>query len=125
MNFDLKTPCNQCPFRRDCPPRWLGHKRAAQIAGSLDEGKTFTCHKTGRAPGRSDEQHCAGALIVLKKAQGGFSGNISLAIALGLFDYRALDLDAPVFNTFEEFIRHHERDTVRIADLFLPQQEEA
>lgn len=107
MKFDLTTPCSGCPFRRDCQPGWLGLERANSIAETLDQGNTFSCHKTGRNQAREGEQHCAGALIVLKNSQGGFSGMVSIAAALGIFNYRALDLDAPVFDSLDDFIDHH------------------
>lgn len=108
MKFDLKTPCSECPFRRDCLTGWLGLERASDIAQTLDGGNRFSCHKTGRNEKRDGEQHCAGALIVLKNSQGGFSGSISVAAALRIFNYRALDLEAPVFGSLDDFIDHHD-----------------
>ena len=66
MDFDLKSPCNNCPFRRDCLVGWLGEDRAKGIIKSITEkAGTFRCHKTGRTTGgkKVDEQHCAGAII--------------------------------------------------------------
>lgn len=107
MKFDLHKACELCPFRTDCPPAWLGHDRAAQIAETLDGGNTFSCHKTGRNESREGENHCAGALIVLRRDQVGFSGALSVACASGWLDWRALDDNAPVFKSLEEFIDHH------------------
>ena len=103
MNFDLHKPCATCPFRTDCLPGWLGHKRANEVAEGLNGGNTFQCHCTlGAAP-----QPCAGALIVLRADQGGFSGALSVACAMGWLDYNALDAEAPVFASLEAFIEHH------------------
>ena len=107
MKFDLKSPCDQCPFRIDTQKGWLGCERATQIAQTLDQGNTFSCHKTGRNQRRIGEQHCAGALIVFKRSQGGFSGMISVAASLQIFNYKLLDLDAPVFESLDDFIEHH------------------
>lgn len=106
MKFDLKQPCGNCPFRRDCLPEWLGQERAEGIIGTIENGGTFQCHKTKTA----NSQHCAGALILAKKAFGGFNGLVSLACATGRFDCQALDLNAPVFETPGEFIEHHSGD---------------
>jgi hypothetical protein len=105
MRFDLKTPCSNCPFRTDCPPGWLGERRAGGIAENLDQGNTHQCHKTGRA----NAQCCAGSLIMMKKAQGGFSGTVSIACALKLLDPATLELEAPVFDSTEAFVEHHKR----------------
>ena len=72
VNFNLKRPCANCPFRTDIRP-FLRRDQAQQIADSLlDQQQTFACHKTvdysedpaGRVP--DDAQHCAGALIMLE-----------------------------------------------------------
>lgn len=105
MRFDIHTPCGNCPFRTDCLKGWLGKKRATEIADVLRNGQTFSCHKTTNR--RVAEQHCAGALIMLMKSQGGFSGMQSIACALKLLDYKKLNMDAPVFESPTLFIRHH------------------
>lgn len=84
---------------------WLGRERAQGIAHALAVGNTFQCHKT---KGR-DAQQCAGALVMLKRAQGGFSGALSVACALRLLRYQDLDLDAPVFNSLDAFVERHTR----------------
>ena len=64
MQFTLKAPCGNCPFRNDRPDNkgWLGKERAEEINETLNDF-TFTCHKTID----KQEQFCAGALIMLKK----------------------------------------------------------
>ena len=103
MNFDLHKPCANCPFRTDCPPAWLGHERAEGIAEAVAGGNTFRCHKTLEEAPRM----CAGALLVTRRDQGGFSGAISLACAVGWLEPDRLDEGAPVFSSLEEFIAHH------------------
>ena len=103
MKFDLHKPCANCPFRTDCPPAWLGHERASDIAQAVAEGSTFQCHKTLEdAP-----QMCAGALLVSRRDQAGFSGAISLACAVGWLEPDRLDEGALVFDSLEAFIEHH------------------
>lgn len=119
MKFDLKTPCKDCPFRSD-RPGYLRKARAREISTALDPrhlggGSTFTCHKTTVPADDDDEdggmvdgpnaQHCAGALIMLEKS-GRLDHNQTLRIMarLGAFDPAALDLDAPVHASAEDWI---------------------
>lgn len=113
MNFKLKTPCANCPFRTDVKA-YLTQGRAEEIAeGITTEQQTFTCHKTlsrdddGNTLNSQQEQHCAGALIMLEHMD---KPNQMMRIAerLGMYDRRQLDMDAPVFKTDVEFINHFE-----------------
>ena len=103
MKFDLKRPCANCPHRTDCLKGWLGRVRATEIAGyaqdSVSGGKTFPCHK-------ATDQQCAGSSILQEKLE---RPNQMLRIAerLGLYDFNAMDLQSPVFDSFEDFINHH------------------
>lgn len=114
MKFDLIRPCKLCPFRRDCLRGWLGEARAGEIAGSLGwDGGTFQCHETtdwdeemGEPSRDENTQHCAGALIVMERTETP-SQMVRIAERLGLYDRRRLDMEAPVFGSFEEFVEHH------------------
>lgn len=65
MCLELRSPCGNCPFRKDALQGWLGEQRANQIARSITvEGKSFTCHKTYS---HSVQQACAGATTLLHK----------------------------------------------------------
>lgn len=76
MHFDLKKPCDNCPFLRKGGIR-LHRQRVLDIAnGMLDsQGITFPCHKTtvdsenedGDLVPTAKSQHCAGALIFAEK----------------------------------------------------------
>lgn len=112
MNFDLKRPCADCPFRTDVPG-YLSKARAAEIAHSLIEGQqTFSCHKLndfsedGEAIEGHKSQHCAGALIFLE-AQGRPNQMMRIAERLGFYDRTRLDMDSPVHKTRSAFVRHH------------------
>lgn len=72
--FDLKKPCDNCPFRKEGGIR-LEPRRAREIAqGQIDNpGFTFPCHKTVNYDDRDEDddthyvwqkqnQYCAGAL---------------------------------------------------------------
>jgi hypothetical protein len=109
-DFNLKRPCKMCPFRTDCMEGWLGAERAQGIANSLTmDQATFACHETTTASGASgnDEQHCAGALLVLKRDGQAPPQLARIAERLGRFDPSALDEASPVFDSIEEFVRHH------------------
>lgn len=124
MKFDLRRPCKECPFRND-RPGYLTRERARQIAHALDPGRpdlggSFTCHKTTVPADDEDEdgdmmdgpnaQHCAGALIMLEKS-GRTDHNQILRIMgrLGAYDPDKLDLDAPIHESAEAFIKAQPR----------------
>lgn len=44
MNYDLKKPCEGCPFRRDSGPGWLGDYNAPEIVQMARNGENFLCH---------------------------------------------------------------------------------
>jgi hypothetical protein len=46
-------------------------------------------------------QHCAGALILLEKLEQP-TNSMRVAERLGMYDRRELDMDAPVFDSWEE-----------------------
>ena len=111
MNFDLKTPCKECPFRTDIKP-FLHPDRVREILDGITSGdKTFTCHKTAKFDddgervlyGSPQDQHCAGALILLEKIE---QPNQLMRIYERLrgYDRTALDMNAPVFDTQEDMI---------------------
>lgn len=123
--YTLKSPCANCPFRAD-KPFYLGAERAEEIADSLRDGSSFYCHKTIAYGDESDEREnecedededeknlgqgeitsrsrmCAGALITLERED---SPNQIMRIAerLGLYDRSALDMDAPVYGSLDEW----------------------
>lgn len=116
MNFDLRTPCKNCPFSRR-QRGFLTAARAAEILEGITTGDgTFSCHKTVEygegdgedTPGEDGPNtfHCAGALIFLEKLE---MPNQMMRIAerLGYYDRFALDMSADVVESGEEFIRHH------------------
>lgn len=112
MSYKLTTPCPQCPFRTDIAP-YLQPERVREIEHNLHRGE-FYCHKTtnsdrfnGEEEGNGSyynpsghEEHCAGALILLEKLERP-SQMMRIAERLGLYDRRNLNMDAPVFDTFD------------------------
>lgn len=115
MNFDLVKPCAKCPFRTDCLKGWLGESRAAEITDSIvNQQQYFPCHETtrfdydGNSTNVASEQHCAGAMILLEKIN---MPNQMMRIAerLRMYDRTRLDMEAPVFSTPGQFVRHHKK----------------
>lgn len=106
MNFDLKRPCANCPFRVEGAIE-LRPGRIEQIAGDLlaDDCSWFICHKTIAGEHQQDErgeQHyeaggtesqCVGSMVYLLKV-GAPSVSMRIAAALGLLDYEALRAQA-------------------------------
>ena len=103
--FALKKPCKDCPFRSDIIP-FLSKDRVTNIEDNLvKQGLNFSCHKTvdygGDEPDSSKSTNCAGAMILLTKINK-TTQSMQFAERMGLHDFSTLDMDAPVFNTFEE-----------------------
>lgn len=115
MNFDLKRPCKDCPFRTDVIP-YLRPSRAREITDSLIRQQgTFSCHKTndfggddGEAIETSKTQHCAGATIMLEKL-GRPNQLMRIAERLGVYDRKKLDMAAPVYDTPAKMIAAQRR----------------
>jgi hypothetical protein len=118
----LTRPCNNCPFRTDVKP-YIRGDRAAEIADAITRRQgTFSCHKTvDHGEGReddddgdgnhipsADEQHCAGALIVLEKIN---QPNQLMRIyeRLHSYDRTKLDMTAPVYDSLTAFVQAHRR----------------
>lgn len=111
MKHDLRRPCPHCPFRTD-RPGYLRRARAAEIAQDLERGHAFACHETTvddddefERHVTADSQQCAGALIVLERE--GRSTQLQ-RIAERLGSTAELDMSAPVAESLEMFVRHHE-----------------
>lgn len=87
--------------------------RVIEIVEGLQGGATFPCHKTvdhddEDEPLLDGGSFCAGAMIMLEKAQDPEQAphNHALRIAerLGFYDHKKLELTAPVFESFEQMI---------------------
>lgn len=114
MKFDLVAPCAQCPFRSDRAP-FITADRAEEICESITADQApFPCHKTvtysdddGERIRSRDEQHCAGASIMLERMERP-NQHMRVAERLGLYDRHKLKMKSPVFSTPREMIAHHE-----------------
>lgn len=107
MNFNLTNPCSTCPFRHDVKP-FLNYDRVIEIGeGIIERDWTFSCHKTtshdeeeNHIP-KDDEQHCAGALILLEKLKRP-NQMTRIAERLGFYDRHKLKMDSPIYDSIEE-----------------------
>lgn len=108
--YGMTTPCPKCPFRNDIPA-YLTRGRVLEIERSLDRGN-FPCHLTTTHDDEEEsdyyvptgnEVHCAGALILMEKEDRS-SQMMRIAERLGFYDHTKLNMDAPVFDSFDEMI---------------------
>lgn len=115
MDFDLKRPCANCPFRSDIMFH-LNTDRVEEILdGILYQDATFACHKTTHGEEVEDdegntyynhtgkEQHCAGALLLMEHME---RPNQMMRIAerLRLYKRDELDYTSLVFETDDDMI---------------------
>ncbi len=113
--YTLTTPCKDCPFRSDID-FYLSPDRVRQIATELHaNGGDFYCHKT-LDYGRDDHggefdpsmepraRVCAGALSTLENEERP-TQTMRIAERLGIYDRTALDPDAPVYESINEWVR--------------------
>ena len=113
MHFDMRSPCDNCPFRTDVVP-YLRVERVIELAHLLQQ-RTFICHKSIHCEQPRDEkgrfarrihQHCAGVLIVMEKSES--LGSLQqIAERLGLYDPSQMNLNAPVYENFDQMIQAH------------------
>jgi hypothetical protein len=125
MDYALKRPCANCPFRHDIPP-FLRSDRAEDILATLDSGGTFACHKTVEyaddddgdtiSVNEQDQQHCAGALILMEHQHDGRGDGpgchknqmARFASRFSGFNPNELDMEAPVFVSYDAMIEAQE-----------------
>lgn len=107
MRFNLRKPCDNCPFRSDKPFYGLGPERVREIA---ECDGTFPCHKTtdldtedGEARVLPTSSHCAGFLIFRERLEQP-SQMMRIAERLGLYDRHKLDMTAPVYDSVEAMV---------------------
>lgn len=113
--YGITTPCDSCPFRNDIDP-FLTYDRVREIEYALQRGE-FPCHKTvdydsededGDETSTENAKHCAGALILLEKLNRP-SQMMRICERVGLYDRSKLNMDAPVFKSFDEMAKAQER----------------
>ena len=120
MHFDLRKPCEDCPFLREGGIR-LRRERVLEIAEAMldSQGSTFACHKTtidspdgdGDLVATPKSKHCAGALIFAEKNENGTQA-MRIMERLGMYDAKALMSDKTVvdrvFDDLDEMLAVNE-----------------
>lgn len=95
MNYDMREPCDECPFRRNS-----GFAFGKLLQFAIGE---FACHKackvdeeTGNFVARNSKTpHCAGALIFNEKRERPHQ-MMRICERLGMYDRTKLAMDANV-----------------------------
>lgn len=87
-----KSPCNNCPFRKDSLQGWLGEIRIKDILNN----NSFVCHKT-----QNNFKQCAGFMIIKKN-----ESTFVKAAELFKIDLELKNEDL-IFDTKEDCIIHH------------------
>lgn len=124
MNFTMKIPCDECPFSRGPSAIRIDKNRAKEISAMMldSQGGTFPCHKSvewddeGEHVQRSQDTHCAGALIFAEKNQNA-TQMMRICERIGSYnaaelmrDKEAVDL---VFDTQAEMVAAHGQKPVK------------
>ena len=92
MNLpNMKKPCKDCPFRKDCQQGWLGEDRIEEIL----QADTFVCHK------KTDFQ-CAGHMLI------NGNKNTFVRLANNLNIDTGLSGKELIFNNHQDCISHHQ-----------------
>ena len=98
---NVKSPCKDCPFRKDTKKGWLGEMRITEILNQ----DSFVCHKTvdylKSIPKEKERLQCAGHMIL----KGNDNAFVRLAQGMGLdLELKGHEL---VFDNDKECINHH------------------
>lgn len=109
--YTLKSPCAKCPFLR--ANVFLTHERAQSIQEECEEEANFYCHATVSYESEpeitSRSRICAGFLITMERSDNA-NQPTRIAERLGIYDRNALDMDAPTFDSMDEWVQAHDRD---------------
>lgn len=116
--WNLKQPCNDCPFRRDAPDHAGIVAHIPAYIETIHEGRfAHTCHKTdNRADGPQNYtgdqvEHCAGALHFLIRAGRDLQLPLLNAAEAKLFDIteatRDANLNERVFGSVDELLTYY------------------
>lgn len=94
MAFDMKKPCDSCPFRKDVPligaPDWVLDVAKGFAAKSL----SHSCHKSDPNAdgfvGGKRKQHCIGILGVMKNMGDCYSHDAIMALVRGELEWESV-----------------------------------
>lgn len=103
MKNNLLNPCDECPFRKNSIPGWLGAETAESTFHHVTNEGDFACHKTRSKP-LSLMSRCKGSLLFLKKACKSPKYNEELKVAL-----KKEKGDTSNILLVNEFFNHHNK----------------
>ncbi len=100
MRFDLKQPCNDCPFIPGSRTNvTLEEGRIEGIVEGLRNDAAFICHKTLNKQ-LNEQQHCAGALIFLEK-ENNPNQMMRIAERFSLYDRRSMKMNSNIIDSMD------------------------
>ncbi len=120
MNYNLKRPCDDCPFLKEGGIR-LTVGAIQEIGGAMlnPSGSTFACHKTVEwdADGAEEinkhkQQHCAGALIFAEK-NGNATQPMRWMERIGVYNASALMADGKITRLVFDNLTQMKRKAIR------------
>lgn len=95
------TPCNECPFRRECLPGWLGNNDHTRFAAYALQEVFFPCHtRKGQA--------CAGRATMWSNSCKAPRDKTLLVLPRDTKN---------VFSNIMEFMKHHKIDPEKVKEV--------
>jgi hypothetical protein len=107
LNSQMKTPCNDCPFRKALAQYGLSEAKAKDIIHAITHDGSFYCHKTTDRIDNIRPTLCIGSVRFLENnVVSGCRANVMyrLAIRRGEFQVSDLVTDAEVYGSIDEFL---------------------
>ena len=112
VGYDLKTPCNDCPFRTDADFHSGIIKSLPDLAENYKKDWFMhSCHKTDpRADGYKEmvngkTQHCVGSIIMNLKEKDDITFPMVIYGKIDKETYAPkLDMSAPVFDSMDQMV---------------------
>lgn len=118
MHYEMRSPCDQCPFLKGSGftfPSLMAHASGefpCHKKCDLDEEDSTYVEKRGKTrSGRDKTPHCAGALIFLEK-MGRPHQMMRICERIGMYDRTKLNMDANVGSKPSDYRAHDEQDSV-------------
>lgn len=105
MKNNLKTPCDECPFRKNSFAGWLGNLTPEQTYEYVLNEADFACHKT-RHKKLNEMSRCKGAQLFLLNHCKIPKFNMELKLALEQTEKEKHDLN--LILGFD-FLSHHNK----------------
>lgn len=104
MKNNLKSPCAECPFRKDSAPGWLGGETVQDTFAHIKGEGDFACHMT-RHKRKADMSRCRGSLLFMRKS--GQMPKYNAKLAKALQEVRGYDVSEIL--SVPEFFKHHDK----------------